>query len=91
MLFGLLNNDIINCNIIVKCTQVEPQNLHHNFSFPRYFVYSDSYSVCMHSAKWLQLCLILCNPMDCSPPESSVHEILEWVAISFRGSSRFRN
>ena len=37
--------------------------------------------------------LILCNPMDCSPPGSSVHgifqaRILEWVAISCsRGSS----
>ena len=34
-----------------------------------------------------QLCLILCDPMDCSPPDSSVHaifqpRILEWVAIS---------
>ena len=40
-----------------------------------------------------QLCLTLCNPMDCSPPGSSVHEvlqtrILEWVAIPFsRGFS----
>ena len=37
------------------------------------------------------------NPMDCSLPGSSVHEILqesilEWVAISFsRGSSRSRD
>ena len=36
----------------------------------------------------------LCDPMDCSPPGSSVHvtsqaRILEWVAISFsKGSSR---
>ena len=35
-----------------------------------------------------QLCLTLCDPMDCSPPGSSVHGILqarvtEWVAISF--------
>ena len=36
---------------------------------------------------------LFCNPMDCSPPVSSVHGtsqagILEWVAISFpRGSS----
>ena len=35
-----------------------------------------------------KLCLILCNPMDCSPPDSSVHGILqarrlEWAAISF--------
>ena len=46
--------------------------------------------------KWsevAQSCLTLCNPMDCSPPGSSVHGIfqawiLEWVAISFsRGSS----
>ena len=39
-----------------------------------------------------QSCAILCNPMDYSPPGSSVHgiflaRILEWVAISFsRGS-----
>ena len=43
--------------------------------------------------KSLQLCLTLCDPMDCSPPVSSAHgilqaRILEWVAISFsRGSS----
>ena len=40
-----------------------------------------------------QLYLILCDPMDCSLPDSSVHgmlqgKILEWVAISFsRGAS----
>ena len=40
-----------------------------------------------------QSCLTLCDPMDCSPPGSSVHgifqaKILKWVAISFsRGSS----
>ena len=45
----------------------------------------------------LQSCLTLCNPMDYSPPVSSVHGIfqasrLEWVAISFsRGSSRPRD
>ena len=44
-----------------------------------------------------QLCLTLCDPMDCSPPGSSVHgllqaRILEWVAIPFsRGSSRPRD
>ena len=37
-------------------------------------------------AKSLQSCPILCNPVDCSPPGSSVQEILqarilEWVAI----------
>ena len=44
-----------------------------------------------------QSCLTLCDPMDCSPPGSSVHgisqaRILEWVAISFsRGSSPSRD
>ena len=57
-----------------------------------------------HHFKWskvkvlvAQLCLTLCDPMDCSPPGSSVHgilqaRILEWVAISFsRGSSQPRD
>ena len=40
--------------------------------------------------KAAQSCLILGNPMDCSLPDSSVHEILqarilEWVAIPFSG------
>ena len=40
------------------------------------------------AAKLLQLCLTLCNPIDGSPPGSSVPGILqaralEWVAISF--------
>ena len=40
-----------------------------------------------------QLCLTLCDPMDCSPPGSSFHRIfqarvLEWVAIYYsRGFS----
>ena len=44
-----------------------------------------------------QSCLTLCDPMDYSPPGSSVHgilqaRILEWVAISIsRGSSRPRD
>ena len=44
--------------------------------------------VCMHAQ-----CLSPCDPMDCSPPGSSVlgilqARILEWVATSFsRGSS----
>ena len=47
----------------------------------------------LHACSVAQLCVTLCNPMDCSPPGSSVHEILqtrilEWVAISSsRGSS----
>ena len=38
----------------------------------------------------INLCLILCDPMDCSPLGSSVHgilqaKILEWVAIPSPG------
>ena len=38
------------------------------------------------------LCLTLCDPVDCSPPSSSVHgilqaRILKWIAISFSGRS----
>ena len=41
-----------------------------------------------HACSVTQLCLALCNPVDCSPPGSSVDgisqaRILEWVAISF--------
>ena len=52
--------------------------------------------VCMH-AKWLQLCRTFFDPLDCSPPGSSVRgilqaRILEWVAMSFsRGSSQLRD
>ena len=44
-----------------------------------------------------QSCPALCDPVDCSPPGSSVHGIfqswvLEWVAVSFsRGSSQPRD
>ena len=41
-----------------------------------------------------QLCLTLCNPMDCSSPGSSVHgilqaRILEWVAVSFSKTNEY--
>ena len=51
---------------------------------------------CVH-AKLLQSCPTLCNPVNCSPPGSSVCEILqarivEWVAMhSSRGSSQPRD
>ena len=46
-------------------------------------------------AKLLQSCLTLCDPMNGSPPSSSVHgilqaKILEWVAMpSSRGYLRY--
>ena len=45
----------------------------------------------------VQFCPTVCDPMDCSPPCSSVHgyfqaRILEWAAIPFcRGSSLLRD
>ena len=54
--------------------------------------------VCFYvPAKLLQLCLTLCDPMDCNLPGSSVHgilqaRILEWVAmLTSRGSSQPRD
>ena len=54
------------------------------------------WKVCVH-AKIRPLCLTLCDPVDCSPPGSSVHgilqsRILEWVVMpSSRRSSRPRD
>ena len=46
------------------------------------------YKYCVAAAKLLQSCLILCDPIDGSPPGSPVPGILqartlEWIAISF--------
>ena len=46
--------------------------------------------------KLLQSCLTLCDPMECSPPGSSVHgllqaRILEWDYTFSRGSSQSRD
>ena len=51
-----------------------------------------SYGWIMPSVCCTQSCPTLCNPVDCSPPGSSVHgilqvRILEWIGISYpRGS-----
>ena len=52
---------------------------------------------CMYVSACAQLCLTLCDPMDCNLPGSFVHgifqaRILEWVAVSSsRGSSQPRD
>ena len=56
---------------------------YYNFINLLYSLYSKFPCVCV---LFTQLCPILCNPMDCSPPGSSVPRILqarilEWVAI----------
>ena len=44
--------------------------------------------ICIKPSEVAQSCLTLCDPVDCSPPGSSIHgifqaRVLEWVAISF--------
>ena len=55
-----------------------------------------NYNIVNQLCEWsevAQLCPILCDPMECSLPGSSLHgilqaRVLEWVAVSFsRGSS----
>ena len=73
--------------VFFKSSGFDSQNLELtrilNLSLPEYW--SLELFVCVLFA---QSCLTLCNPMDCSPLGSSVHEILqaripEWVAIPF--------
>ena len=57
------------------------------FIWPFVYIY-----VCLCVCLGAQLCPTLCNSMDCSPPDSSVHwilqaKILEWVAIPFSKES----
>ena len=54
----------------------------HKYIYTHIFIYIAPMCVCAQS------CPTLCDSMDCSPPGSSVHgilqaRILEWVAISF--------
>ena len=68
-------------------------------SFMLYFLPSAlvQHISCMLCVIVAQLCLILCDPMDCSLLGSSVHgilqaRVLEWIDISFsRGSSRTKD
>ena len=53
------------------------------------------YAATAAAAKSLQLCLTLCDPIDGSPPGSSVPGILqartlEWVAISFSNAWKWK-
>ena len=73
-------------NIILKLLSLQESN----------FLKFVSVSVCVWATK-SQSCSDSCDPMDCSPPGSSVHgifqaRILKWVVISFsRRSSQPRD
>ena len=68
-------------------------NVHEEFKLKNVLLLKMCFIGTRAHAKSPQSSLTLCDPMDCSPPGSSVHGILqartlEWVAISsFRGSS----
>ena len=49
-------------------------------------IFSDHNTMSSSVVLVIQLCLTLCDPLDCGPPGSSVHgilqaRILEWIAI----------
>ena len=91
-------------NAIIRTTyvgKIKKQNFHYTQRTAWYTIVAQSFVVELISK--LTVCLVtqsyptLWDPLDCSPPGSSVHwisqaRILEWVAISFsRGSSRPRD
>ena len=65
------------------------------YTFPLFLLLCVCVCVCVcerERERVTQSCLTLCNPMDCSPPGSSVHgilqaRILEWVALPFSRES----
>ena len=76
---------------ILQVTDAVPYN---STSMPaQLFIVSLKYLLCACVYVTRSVMLTLCDPMDCSPPGSSVHgilqaRILEWVAMpSSRGSS----
>ena len=68
-----------------------------DFIFPTWCFNTEPRRWWWRSCTCAQSCPTLCHPMDCSPPGSSVHgilqaRILEWAAMpSSRGSSQSRN
>ena len=78
-------------------THLEWGVLYDEFNYGFFFPFFFSIALIKVKVLVAQLCLTLGNPMDCSLPGSSVHEILqsrilEWIAVPFsRGSSRPRD
>ena len=92
---GLRSSSALNSSTAPQCLSKDPSSVQHKRPFR-------AESLTSRLTPWPQLpcesevaqsCPTLCDPVDCSPPGSSIHgilqaRILEWVAISFsRGSS----
>ena len=84
------------CLLLFSRSVVSDSLWPHQLQHTRLPCASPSPGACMR-AKLLQSCLTLCNPMDCSPPGSSVRGILQarilgWVLMpSSRASSQPRD
>ena len=94
--------------LLIKCFCIFVRNCWDVFVYVCFWVLCFVQLICM-SVCWYHIilimcvcictlsCLALCNPVDCSPPGSSVHgvsqaRILEWVARLFsRGSFQHRD
>ena len=64
---------------------------HFNVNFLLYIFFAHDITCCLCVCQSLS-CVWICDPMDCSPPGSSVQgilqaRVLEWVTISFSGGS----
>ena len=80
------NSSLLHCRQVLCCLSHQGSPIDHERKKER-----------KKESEVAQSCLTLCDPVNCSPPSSSVHgilqaRVLEWVAIPFaRGSSRPRD
>ena len=88
---GIEGKKILEEIVAEKCSYLNsPKEFKNPRKVRRKEKHTEALCFCCVCAQW---CLTLCDPMDCSPPGSSVHGILqariaEWVAIPFsKGSS----
>ena len=100
--FSAVNETEIDVFLEFSCFFYDPMDVGNSISgssaFSQYSLYIWKFSVdillkpaAAAAAKLLQSCPTLCNPIDSSPPGSSLPgilqaRILEWVAISFSKS-----
>ena len=83
---------VVNCLISVQLLLYSGKNINKKIIFCGYLsveclIYSYTFNN-VHICSVAQSCSTLCDPMDYTPPGSSVHgifqaRILEWVAISY--------
>ena len=65
----------------IKCELISTSVVSHIYLCVCMCVCEHLSSTLLGCAKSLQSCLTLCDPMDCSPPDSSVHRILQAIVL----------